>query len=106
MSKQNAFGEAAAGQVAKNATVEAVSIMGRDMGIKAVAQIVLDLGQAIDDKVARPVNWLTANTIATPSGGLEAKGHENAEYDYQGGGMYGFEDKEETPKAPTATLRA
>ncbi|MCB9990638.1 MAG: hypothetical protein H6867_04550 [Rhodospirillales bacterium] len=91
MSPVKQFGSAAVGSTPVEATATAAVVMGKDLGAEGVNHLAGMIGKAAEEGVARPVNALTANTIATPSGGLEPKGNENAQYKYQGADMFGVE---------------
>jgi hypothetical protein len=90
MSPELNFGTAAEGQIPEQGTANAVC-MGRYIDVMTIAE---GIGKAAQEGVARPVNMLTATTVATPSGGLDAKGHETEPYTYKGDTMFG---------APTAS---
>ncbi len=90
MTKLNHFGQAAEGKLPETAKASHAVVMGKELGPKAVMEIAAMVGRAVEDGVARPVNALAANKIATPSGGLEAKGHENFKAPYRGHEMFGI----------------
>lgn len=93
MSPVNNFSQAVAGSnIAERAEIGDVIVMGKRMGADAAPDIAEAIGSYVRDGVARPVNALTASTIATPSGGLTPKGHETTAYKYRGAEMFGFEN--------------
>ncbi len=85
------FAGAAEGQVPEGGTALEVRVMGRDMGTGAATEVAAAIGQFARDGVARPVNLVTVGVVAEPGGGLAPKGHENANYRYRGGEMFGVE---------------
>ena len=92
MSPVKQFGQAAEGTIAKTAQAAHAVVMGKELGPEGVNHLAQMVGTAVQDGVARPVNALAANTIATPSGGLTPTGRENADYTYRGAEMFGLEN--------------
>lgn len=88
MTPQLTFSSAAEGQIPETAEVTNAIVMGKDMDPMEMAK---GLGQFVQDGTARPVNLMTASTVAAPSGGLELKGNETTPYQYKGGEMFGVE---------------
>lgn len=89
MSTLKHFGQAVEGQLPETAKASHAVVMGKELGPDAVMSIAAVIGRAVEDGVARPVNALAANVIATPSGGLEPKGHETQTYRYNAAEMFG-----------------
>lgn len=93
MSPVNNFSTAAHGKnIARSAQITDVVVMGKNMDKSTAPDIAAAIARYVEDGVARPVNALTASTIAAPSGGLAPKGHETAPYKYRGAEMFGLEN--------------